>query len=156
MKNFLSDFSDYIKSLAISHVDIAHSDEAKHYFRGEVEEFFQNLRSAVCFPCVVLESCEVEYKNGAPSFQKVRNTAFIVVADYDQLDDFSEIQNKLSLCEKIGEEFIGRIEDDNIFRIDMDSVVATYMQNQQQRYVGCRFAFSISEQACIHNTKAWR
>ena len=156
MRSFLNDFSEYMRSLASEHNDILNSDNDRHYFRGEVEEFFQNLRSEVNFPCLVQEACEIEYRHNGAGFMKVRKTAFIIADDYDQRNDYGDIEQCLSLCERIGEDVMGRIIYDGVYMVDTENISASYLQNQQHKYVGCRFAFEIVEPACMYNPKKWQ
>ena len=158
MSNFLIDYTSYMRSLAEKHTSIRHTKEEKHFFRGELEEFWEQFRSMVNFPCLITEKSELEYSGLVGQMTKRRMTSFLVVDRYDQHDDYDEILLKMSNCENIAEQIMGRMitdEDSPFFSIDTNSIHGEYLQNEQERYVGFVMAFSSTEAACLINNKVW-
>lgn len=158
MSDFLTDYTAYMRKLATQHRKLMHTPEDPHFFRGELQEFFNRLRSDVNFPCLIAESSEVTYHGSANNPVKKRTASFIVADRYDQQDDYTEIQSQMSLCENIAEEVLGRmIKDKNSpFRqIEFDQTEGQYIQNEQERYVGYRITFTATDPICLFNNNAW-
>lgn len=159
MSNFLIDYTTYMRSLAERHTAIHHTTEEKHFFRGELEEFWEQFRSMVNFPCLITERSELEYSGHISQMTKRRITSFMVVDHYDQHDDYDEILLKMSNCENIAEQIMGRMitdEDSPFFSIDTNSIHGEYLQNEQERYVGFVMAFSSTEAACMMSNTVWK
>lgn len=160
--NFLVDFTELMAGLAAAHTGLKHRADDKHFFRGEVEEFFRQFRSDVRFPCLILEGSDLEYSGSPSNTVKTRHCAFIIADTYSLKDDYDSIQERMSDCEKIGEEIIGKMlqmaeEDDTLLvGLDINTVTAVYMQNQTNRYCGCRFEFDIEQQNCLYNPNVWQ
>ena len=110
IKVLIHDYYQYIESLARSHRMVAHSDTEKHFFRGELEEFYMDLRNRVKFPAVIAESWEITFTQGS----KERETSFIIAAAYKESKNWQNIYAALDLCERIGDEFLRRILTDTI------------------------------------------
>lgn len=137
---------EYLEQLASSHVLVNHVPNSKnagdkHFFRGELEEFYMDLRNRVNFPAVVAESFEVQFYDG----KKVRESSFIIAADYRESKDWDGIVSALRLCERIGDEFIRRIgyDDENGDLCgNIDFVSAVPILNEQRLYAGMRYTFT--------------
>ena len=158
MSNFLIDYTTYMRSLAERHTSLHHTTEEKHFFRGELEEFWDQFRSVVNFPCLVTERSDNEYSGQISQMVKKRTTTFMVVDTYDQHDDYDDIILKMSNCETIAEEILGRMivdEDSPFFSIDTNDIRGEYLQNEQDRYVGYLIALTFTEQACLMNNSVW-
>lgn len=158
MNNFLIDYTTYMRSLAEKHRDLHHTENEKHFFRGELEEFWDQFRSVVNFPCLVTERSENSYTGQIGQMTKSRTTTFMVVDTYDQHDDYDEILLRMSRCERIAEEVLGKMmtdEDSPFFSIDTNDIQGEYLQNEQDRYVGYLIALSFREQACLINNSVW-
>ena len=158
MRNFLIDYTTYMRSLAERHTAINHTTEEKHFFRGELEEFWEQFRSVVNFPCLVTEQSTLDYSGQVGQVMKKRTTSFLVVDHYDQHDDYDEILLKMSSCENIAEQIMGRMmtdEDSPFTGIETDSLHGEYLQNEQERYVGYVMAFVSTEQVCMANNSVW-
>ena len=158
MSNFLVDYTTYMRSLAEKHSSIRHTSEEKHFFRGELEEFWEQFRSMVNFPCLITERSELDYSGQVGQMIKKRTTSFLVVDRYDQHDDYDEILLKMSNCENIAEEIVGRMmtdEDSPVFDVEPDSLHGEYIQNEQERYVGYLMAFISVEPVCLINNNVW-
>ena len=158
MSNFLIDYTTYMRQLAAKHTALHHTPEEKHFFRGELEEFWNQFRSVVHFPCLVTERSVIEYNGDESKLTKRRITSFMVVDTYDQHDDYDEIILKMSRCENIAEQVMGRMltdEESPFYRIETESMNGEYLQNEQDRYVGYLIAFSSIEPACLINNSVW-
>lgn len=158
-ENFLIDYAAYMRTLAEKHRQLHHSKGDKHFFRGELQEFFENLRSVVRFPCLVLESSEVEYTGIRPNISKRRTTSFIIADTYDLVGDFGEMELKVSGCERIAEQILGRMIADKVkpfSKIDPESITAEYLANTAQKYVGYRVTLTLTDSSiCMFDPNAW-
>lgn len=159
MNNFLIDYTVYMRSLAERHRELHHSTEEKHFFRGELEEFWKQFRSDVCFPCLIVEGSDNEYSGSVHNLVKKRNTSFIVADRYDQHDDYDEIQLKMSRCEEIAEQIMGRIltdeENTPFYKVEVESIFGQYLQNESSRYVGYRISFNGETTSCFFSPDAF-
>ena len=77
-----SSYYNHIEHLARTHKLVAHTDRDKHFFRGELEEFYMDLRNRVKFPAVIAESFELTWDEDAEF--KQRETSFIIAANYKE------------------------------------------------------------------------
>ena len=162
MNTFLTDYYTYMEGLARTHIRLLHSTSSRHFFRGEVEEFFQQFRSEVRFPCLIVERSDNRYVGNIPMATiKSRQLSFIVADRYDQHDDADDVELKMSLCEETAEQILGRmfadIDGDSspFLELDTASIEGQYLQNMQDRYVGYRITLEAKEQACLYNHKVW-
>ena len=164
MSSFLIDYTAYMRHLAERHRSLRHNPDEKHFFRGELQEFWQQFRSEVCFPCLIAESSDNEYSGSQHNPSKRRNTSFIVADRYNQHDDYNEIQLKMSMCEEVAEQIVGRMIRDMenetpgtpFVNLDFDSLQGQYLQNEANRYVGYRISFSCEESVCLYNPSVWQ
>lgn len=137
-------FYNYLEDLCRKNVDISHSDTEKHYFRGELEEFYVDLRNKVSFPCVVAESFELSWTNVG----KNRECSFIVCAAYRESKNWDLIYDAMTLCEQIGDEFLRRMVFDSEagdFCGIIEPVSATPLLNEQRLYVGMRYTLRVNQ-----------
>ena len=136
-------FYNYLEGLAEKHVLIRHSTGEKHFFRGELEEFYMDLRNRVNFPALIAESYELTYDVDL----KVRESSFIIATNYIQTKDWDAIYTAMNLCERIGDELLCKMisdsEEGNICGL-VTPVTAIPVLNEQHLYCGIRFTFQIS------------
>ncbi|MDD4847305.1 MAG: hypothetical protein PHR53_00870 [Bacteroidales bacterium] len=136
-------FSRYMQQLSESHVDVAHTANENHFFRGELEEFYIGLRNKVNFPAVVQEGWGASIQSINNALWKRRETSFIIVKDYDESGDFDHIETAFETCEIIGDEFVRKIMQESedalncIMEIEVSDI--SRLQNEQERYVGLRY-----------------
>ena len=160
--SYFIDYVAYMATLASSHVELNHSKDDKHFCRGELQDFFASSRSAIKYPCVILEGCELKYDGNSTNVIKTRESSFIVSDAYKEKDDYDEIQNALSRCERIGEEIIGKMINDaqndesDFIGISISNIEAVYLQNETLKTVGCRFSFSIEQSTCLYKPDRWK
>jgi hypothetical protein len=131
-------FYSYMEQLAVNHKDIKHHEKEKHYFRGELEEFYMGFRNEVHFPALIAEGYELEHDKE----RKSREFSFIVVKDYNENNDYNSIDAANDMCEMITEDILRRI----IFDIDEHNLNYIFeygngvqIQNEDKRYVGMRY-----------------
>lgn len=161
MNNFLIDYKLYMGHLARLHREIQDTPEERHYFFGELPDFYANLRSEVNFPALIAEGSEVEYTGNKSNISKRRITSFSVVGGYDQPGDINEMVLKVSNCEKIAEQVLGRMlsdpDNEKPFRtIEIESISGEYNANEANKYVGYRVTLTLVEPGlCINTPSAW-
>lgn len=135
----------YIENLSERHTLVQHSPSGeKHFFRGELEEFFMDLRNKVSFPAIIAESFEIRYDSEEET--KTRETSFIVATTYKESKNWSKINEALSLCERIGDEFLRRMMDDaenGGVCANFVPVSAVPMLNEQHLYAGIRYTIDV-------------
>ena len=152
----------YMAGLAEKNRKIRHTAAERHFFRGELQEFFAKLRSDVHFPCLIQEGYDVSYGGSANNPVKRRSTSFIVADCYDQNKDYGEIQDKMDGCETLADEIFSRMlwDAENtdgcpFHSIEVEAADGTFLQNEQMRYVGYRITFTVSDAACLANKNDW-
>lgn len=152
-ENFITDFSLYLENLASQHKEIGHKRSEPHYFRGEMEEFFGSLRSAVNFPALIQMGSELRYAINNSMLYKVRSSAIIIADTYSADGDYDEATEKFAKCERIGEDIMMRMKSDAseksyLVGFDINTVTATQLMNAEERYLGVRFDFEITTTFC--------
>ncbi|MBQ3734339.1 MAG: hypothetical protein II859_10300 [Bacteroidales bacterium] len=138
-----SQYYQYIEGLARSHKMVRHSDTDKHFFRGELEEFYMDLRNKVKFPAMIAESWEITFQEE----NKKRETSFIIAAAYKESKNWGNIYAAIDLCERIGDEFLRRIiadVDEGKFCGDVELMSAIPMVDEQHLYAGVRYTIQMS------------
>lgn len=136
-------YYQYIESLAANHVMMRHSDTEKHYFRGELEEFYMDLRNRVKFPALIAESFEISFNGDV----KTRETSFIVACNYPESKNWESIYYNLSLCERIGDDILRRIMSDagnGEICAEVEVLSAIPLLDEQHLYAGMRYTIQIS------------
>ena len=152
MGDYLVDVTNYMAGLAALHTSLNHRPPAnRHFFRGELEEFYNKLRSDVKFPCMILEGSEIDYEGQIYNLTKVRHCAFMIVDSIERMRDYEEIQERMSRCERIGEQIMGRIireagdsaSGSPFSRLLISEMSAEYWHNEPQKYVAFRMRFTV-------------
>ncbi len=136
-------YYNYIRELAGNHVLVGHTDEESHYFRGELEEFYTDLRNRVRFPAVIAESFELDYNTEG---KKTRETSFIVATNYKEAKNWQNIYAAMNLCERIGDEFLRRMAYDgdlDVICAKVEPVSAVPVLNEQHLYAGIRYTIRV-------------
>lgn len=138
-----SQYYQYIENLASLHTQILHTASNKHYYRGELEEFFMDLRNRVKFPAVIAESWEISF----PEASKDRETSFIIASAYRESKNWTQIYAAIDLCESIGDEFLRRMAldaENGGICADVEFLSATPMVDEQHLYAGVRYTIRLS------------
>jgi len=135
-------YYQYIESLAASHTAIGHSDSEKHFFRGELEEFYMDLRNRVKFPALIAESFEISFNGDV----KTRETSFIVACNYPESKNWQSIYGAMNICEQIGDEVLRRMMTDSSsgeICADLEVLSAVPVLDEQHLYAGMRYTIQI-------------
>lgn len=145
-------FYAFMREIAENHVDIKHVDNKdKHFYRGELEEFFVGLRSKVKFPALVVEGFELNYSEQNP-ITKHRESAFTVVFSYKNRDDYDAITDCFSKSEIIGDEILNmmaKLGKDLPCQVRIENIHGVQIINENEKYAGVRFSFVLKK---LHNT----
>lgn len=134
------DYYDYIEQLASANTLVKHHSREKHFFRGELEEFYMDLRNKVRFPAVIAESFELSWEEDAEF--KNRETSFIIASEYKGAKNWDNINTAFDLCERIGDEFLRRImydADEGGLCAGIIPLSAVPVLNEQHLYAGIRY-----------------
>jgi len=158
-------FSEYMENLAALHVDLSHSDGEKHFFRGELSEFYAGFRDSVNFPALILEGSELQFTSDqAHNSFKIRDTSFMIVQHYAESDDYDAIAGAFDFCEQIGDDIFRKINSDKydpccmvIKDFHFDDVSAFQIQNEKERYAGWRYTIAPKTPFCdLVNEDKWK
>ncbi len=149
-------FYNYMQGLAQSHVLIGDTEEQPHFFRGELEEFYRDLRNRVHFPALIVESYELQFED----YFKIREFSFIVAQNYEQSKAWDLVYEAFSLCERIGDEILRKIgsdADNGTLCGNLVPLSAVPLLNEQHLYAGIRYTVQISEEFEEEpNPEMWR
>lgn len=138
-------YYQYLESLAEHHVFINHvpdDSNGKHFFRGELEEFYMDLRNKVKFPALIAEGFELTYDDD----KMKRETSFIIASDYKETKNWDNIYAVMTLCERIGNEVLRRMISDNDngdICANIYPITAVPLLNEQHLYAGIRYTISV-------------
>ena len=150
--------------LASLHTGLNHRPpKSKHFFRGELEEFYNKLRSDVKFPCMILEGSEIDYEGQTYNLTKLRHCAFMIVDNIEKMRDYDEIQSQMAKCERIGEQVMGRIIKEAgdaragspFSRLLITDMSAEYWHNETQKYVAFRMKFTAKGKVSLCGKDVW-
>ncbi len=138
-----------LKQLAETHTDLQHTDNQPHYFRGELEEFYMGLRNHVNYPAMIAEGFTITLDTSDPSsIWKRRETSFIIVKDYEDDNDYDQIDVAFNVCESIGDDVMRKLLQLNEVQqcpSMISNVTCQQLQNETDKYVGLRYTFTLSE-----------
>lgn len=134
------EFYSYLEKLAIKHKLLNHHESEQHYFRGELQDFYNGFRNRVNYPALVSEQFELNYEQLENGPWKSREFSFIILNNYKESNDYSEIDKAVSLCEEIGEDIIRKIiHDFDDISLFLDYGSGIIIENQEKKYIGIRF-----------------
>jgi len=149
-----------MRQLAASHTAIGNDNSVenrKHFFIGEMEDFYKGLRSVVEFPALVVEGFQLNLDEWQETLY--RESAFTVVFDYNDHDNSAQQTDCFSQSEDIGREILRRIAadgDESLCPIRINNIAGVQVLNETDRYAGIRFSFSIySANVTDINEDAW-
>lgn len=150
------DWQLYFSRLASEHKQLLHRSDDNHFFRGELDEFFDGFRAKVRFPSLIMESTIIDQYGESHNRQQRRTLAYMVVDNVTR-DDHDDISSALARCETIGMDIAGRLlfGTANDFAISVKDVHAEPMANEPSHYVGWRFEVVVEEHntGCFDKTK---
>lgn len=115
----VNDYIDYFRQLAISHKDIRHNESPqarpaqKKFTRVTVDEILKGLRTAVGFPCLVLELYQTDSGGDNATAVKLQPKGAFMIVDHARSDNFNHQQEIYAKTEKILLEIIQQIYQDH-------------------------------------------
>jgi hypothetical protein len=112
---------------------------------------------------MILEGSEIDYEGNTYNLTKIRHCAFMIVDNIDKMRDYEEIQERMSYCEQIGEQVMGRIikeagkpETGSPFaRLLITDMAAEYWHNETQKYVAFRMKFTVKGKVQLCGKDVW-
>lgn len=141
-------FYAFMREMAEKHNDIKHVDNKdKHFFRGELEEFYVGLRSKVRFPALIVEGFELNYSDDSQTL-KYRESAFTVAYSYQNEDDYDAITECYANSEITGEEILNKMKSAGLelqCQIRIENIHGVQIINETEKYAGVRFSFSLKK-----------
>lgn len=147
MKNdTIIDFYDVLRDEAAHNPLIGAREGKKHFFRGEINEFYVGLRNNCDFPAVIGEGFRNTYAKQGNGIWKERETAFSVVDSYPDTDDWDQIDTVFACCETIGDDILKKLLDEYRAQgctILAEDVEAEQVENMQERWAGLRYTVII-------------
>lgn len=159
-----TELSQYFESMATNHVALNHTDQEKHFFRIDAEEYLIGITSKVHFPFLSLESYDSNFN--APGNDNVaitRNIAFMLVDKYKQ-GDYESMNAIYDSMEQIALDIINKINYDqkqNIKLVRDFSYASVNIQslppNPAKLYTGVRVTMNFeSKYNTAVNTDKWK
>ena len=142
-------FYAYMRGLAAKHKEIGPDKEGenkKHFFIGELEDFYKGLRSVVEFPALVVEGFQVSLPSEDQSL-KERESAFVVVYGYEDHKNTDQETDCFSKSEDVGLEILRRMMQDGdeaSCSIRISNITGVQILNETNKYAGVRFSFTLS------------
>lgn len=159
----VSQYISYFEGIATNHKEIAHKEDEKHFCRMNIEEVLTGLRSGILTPALILESFEGSLvDNKSDNILADRTGAFMILKKVE-VDDFTQENEYLDDCERIGLEIIKRIRRDarivpiqnrtpKIF--NLNSVEWQKIGPLFDNFFGYRFTFKMSDTENMSYDKA--
>ena len=143
-----TNFYSYMREIASKHKLIGKDSEEKnrkHFFIGELEDFYKGLNSVVEFPALVVEGFKLNLSDEEQS-TKYRESAFTVVFDYKDHDNYEQQTTCFSNSEDIGLEILRKMNEDaceTICPIGISDISGVQIINTKDKYAGIRFSFTL-------------
>ena len=152
MASTFNDLIAYFESLARQHVDIAHSDNEKHFFRMEIDEVLSGInRADVKHPYFILEGYSFSFAdNKSDNVLKRREGAFVLLDHVDDITDYNAIHDAWQRMEAIGDDILVKIKADKrdptvkaVRDFSFDDVEASFVINELSNEYGIRYTFAL-------------
>lgn len=164
VRNFLSDFSNYLGSVCSELVMLQPArKDAETFFRNVNQEFLTSLRGRAQFPCVIREGVgwsetPVQYSDNDGELMKVRNISFIVADSYMERNSVKDVDVAVDMCEMIGEEILKRMKRDVckvecLGDVDLSAVDTAMEVNEAGKYVMMQFRLKVASRVdeCVED-----
>jgi len=156
----LSAYFLYLEQIARDHKSILHQDQEAHYFRTDIEELENALRSKIHFPAFAAMN---PYLDGdAQSLSNTRITwrgSFMLLDKVQDKGDFAERNTKESALLEIGRDIIKKfINDRRNFTLPGLDISAFKIELVPERYVplcGVLISFSYNEPLGQFDASRW-
>lgn len=137
----------YMRQIASQHKEIGAdipNENRNHFFIGELQDFYNGLRSRVLFPALVVEGFSLNLLDNQEALY--RESAFTVTFPYEQEDNYDQQTECFSKSEDIGKEILRKMlldaENANC-PISISDIAGTMILNNTERYAGIRFSFTL-------------
>lgn len=156
--------SDYFESIATNHVAINHSDQERHFFRIDAEEYLIGITTKVNYPFLSLESYDGGFNApGNDNVAKTRQIAFMLVDKYKQ-GDYDQMNAIYDNMEEIAHDILNKINYDqkeNITLVRDFSYASVNIQslppNPAKLYTGVRVTMTFeSKYNTAVNADKWK
>lgn len=144
MADLLTDFTDYIESLCVKHVDVKHNHNGEqHFVELSTDKMMQELKT-LYYPFVTLDKLTITYPWHDDNRRKRRYIEMMFLDTVADAGDFARIKEVKSNMERIAEEFLLKIDKDRKDRkgfsflrgLVMDGVELNYVENESVSMYG--------------------
>lgn len=164
-----SEYISFFEDLATRHKSLLHSGSEKHFVRANIEELITGLRSKVAWPCLVLESYELNLiDHKSDNIYLVPTGAFSILTKVTR-DDYTQENEAINACMGIGLDIITAIRKEyramgtpaesaarKIKYFDPATVKAYKVGPVLENCFGYRFEFQIGNpQSLAYDTNKW-
>ena len=156
MSTIRNDVVNYVRELAEKHKDVLHSPAEQHFFRWLFQEVTHQQIESAHDPMVLLEPMDGRFTDNLGDDRRKRRTiAFVIAKRVTEYADWDEIDNTISECEAIGEQFIAKMINDRdtcVFLkwMDPNSVKIMDVGPLLNYTYGSRFEIEITTKANLH------
>lgn len=140
--SYYNDAVAYFKSLAISNVDVAHTEDEgnKKFFRVDIEEFYSGsiaqLPAPEAGPFMVLFEYITDF-NQIDCVNQKKQFMFMILQGF-QKDNFDAAANATDLCERVIVEFVNKINADSMTYAENNFLYGGFAYDNV-RYVPVKF-----------------
>lgn len=144
MADLLIDFTAYIESLCVKHVDIGHDPEGeRHFVELSTDKMMQKMKS-LYYPFVTLDKLTITYPWTDDNRRKRRYLELMFLDNVSDTGDFIRIQAVKNHMEQIAEEFLMKIDEDRKDRrtfpflrgLVMEGIEINYIENESATLYG--------------------
>lgn len=156
----LSAYFHYLEQIARDHKSILHQDQEEHFFRTDIEELENALRSKIHFPALAAMNPFLDGE--AQSLSNTRITwrgSFLLLDKVKDKGDFATRSAKESVLVEIGRDIIKKfINDRRNFDLQGLDVSAFKMELVPERYIplcGVLITFSYNESLGQFDASRW-
>ena len=150
----VDEYVSYFRGIATQNKEIGHTDKETHFYRMNVEEVLQGLRTDIHSPALILEAFEGKLVDGKSDNNLADRMGAFMIIKQVEVDNFDEEHKVLDDCERIGLNIIKRmrrdsrtnpIQDRLLQGLDLNRVNWQKVGPVFDNYFGYRFIFSIIE-----------
>ncbi len=148
-------YVQYFKTIAETHKDIGHTDQEKHFYRLNISEVQNTLRSIVPGKVFMLESYEGQLIDQRSDNVRDEQLCAFMILGHVPPGDFDQENIILGECKRIGFEVISKLykdKKDNVAELrgfDIGSVHYMKVGPIFDNYFGYRFTHSINDKANV-------
>ncbi len=107
MKNIThNDLVSYLETLCIQYKDTL------DFYRMDITEIQGKMRSGIEYPCMAMESHEIDFSGSKPFNSIINKTFAFSILHHPEKKNYDQQNDYLDRCEKIGLDIISRIRYD--------------------------------------------